>query len=106
MLVAFIRIAIYLLICYIIAPALVLVAAAVAVVMALSYGALVRQSKRAAKGQSRAMNRMKADLTDVFVGIKSIRAMGRQAQMSTLISESHRDGPGSCRTFRLRWSPH
>src|SRR3546814_4152682 len=52
MLVAFIRIAIYLLICYIIAPAMVLVAAAVAVVIALSYGALVRHSKRAAKGSS------------------------------------------------------
>jgi ATP-binding cassette subfamily C protein len=90
MLVAFIRIAIYLLICYIIAPAMVLVAAAVAVIMALSYGALVRQSKRAAKGQSRAMSRMKADLTDVFVGIKSIRAMGRQAQMSTLLAKDSR----------------
>jgi ATP-binding cassette subfamily C protein len=87
MLAAFIRIAIYLLICYIIAPAMVLVAAAVAVVMALSYGALVRQSKLAAKGQSHAMRRMKADLTDVFVGIKSIRAMGRQAQMSTLLAK-------------------
>jgi ATP-binding cassette, subfamily C, bacterial len=87
LLVAFLRIVIYLLICYIIAPAMVLVAAGVAVIMAVSYGALVRQSKRAAKGQSRAMGRMKADLTDVFIGIKSIRAMGRQAQMSTLLSK-------------------
>jgi ATP-binding cassette, subfamily C, bacterial len=83
---AFLRIAIYLLICYVIAPAMVLVAAGVAMIMALSYGALVRQSKRAAKNQSKAMGRMKADLTDVFVGIKSIRAMGRHAQMSTLLS--------------------
>lgn len=90
MLTAFLRIFIYLLICYIIAPAMVLVAAAVAAIMAISYGALVRQSKRAAKGQSRAMSRMKADLTDVFIGIKSIRAMGRQAQMSTLLAkDSH-----------------
>ena len=87
LLVAFLRILVYLLICYLIAPAMVLVAAGVAGVMALSYGALVRQSKRAAKGQSRAMSRMKADLTDVFVGIKSIRAMGRQAQMSTLLAK-------------------
>jgi ATP-binding cassette subfamily C protein len=86
MLVAFLRIVIYLLIFYVIAPAMVLVAAAVAVIMAVSYGALVRQSKRSAKGQSRAMSRMKADLTDVFIGIKSIRAMGRQAQMSTLLA--------------------
>ena len=85
--IAFLRISIYLLICYIIAPAMVLVAAGVAVIMAVSYGALVRQSKRAAKGQSRAMSRMKADLTDVFIGIKSIRAMGRQAQMSTLLAK-------------------
>ena len=88
MLTAFLRIAIYLLICYVIAPAMVLVAAGVAGIMAVSYGALVRQSKRAAKGQSRAMSRMKADLTDVFVGIKSIRAMGRQAHMSTLLSRT------------------
>jgi ATP-binding cassette subfamily C protein len=87
MLTAFLRIAIYLLICYVIAPAMVLVAAGVAVIMAVTYGALVRQSKRAAKGQSRAMRRMKADLTDVFIGIKSIRAMGRQAHMSTLLSK-------------------
>jgi len=87
MLMAFLRICIYLLICYVIAPAMVLVAAGVAAIMAVSYGALVRQSKRAAKGQSRAMSRMKADLTDVFIGIKSIRAMGRQAQMSTLLSK-------------------
>jgi ATP-binding cassette subfamily C protein len=83
---AFLRIFVYLLICYVIAPAMVLVAAGVAMIMAVSYGQLVRQSKRAAKNQSRAMSRMKADLTDVFVGIKSIRAMGRQAQMSTLLS--------------------
>jgi ATP-binding cassette subfamily C protein len=87
MLTAFLRIGIYLLICYVIAPAMVLVAAAVAGVMAVSYGGLVRQSKRAVKGQSRAMSRMKADLTDVFIGIKSIRAMGRQAQMSTLLAK-------------------
>ncbi len=87
MLTAFLRIGIYLLICYVIAPAMVLVAAGVAVIMAVTYGALVRQSKRAAKGQSRAMSRMKADLTDVFIGIKSIRAMGRQAHMSTLLSK-------------------
>jgi ATP-binding cassette, subfamily C, bacterial len=84
---AFLRIAIYLLVCYVIAPPMVLVALGVAMVMALSYGHLVRNSKRAAKGQSRAMSQMKADLTDVFVGIKSIRAMGRQAQMSTLLSK-------------------
>lgn len=87
MLTAFLRIGIYLLICYVIAPAMVLVAAGVAAIMAVTYGALVRQSKRAAKGQSRAMSRMKADLTDVFIGIKSIRAMGRQAHMSTLLSK-------------------
>jgi ATP-binding cassette subfamily C protein len=87
MLTAFLRIGIYLLICYVIAPAMVLVAAGVAGIMAVSYGALVRQSKRAAKGQSRAMSRMKADLTDVFIGIKSIRAMGRQAQMATLLAK-------------------
>jgi ATP-binding cassette subfamily C protein len=83
---SFLRIGIYLLICYVIAPAMVLIAAGVAMIMALSYGALLRQSKRAAKNQSRAMTRMRADLTDVFVGIKSIRAMGRHAQMSTLLS--------------------
>ncbi len=87
LLTAFLRILIYLLICYVIAPAMVLVAAGVAIVMAVSYGRLVRQSRRAAKGQSRAMSRMKADLTDVFIGIKSIRAMGRQAQMATLLSK-------------------
>jgi ATP-binding cassette subfamily C protein len=87
MLTAFLRIGIYLLICYVIAPPMVLVAAGVAGIMAVTYGALVRQSKRAAKGQSRAMSRMKADLTDVFIGIKSIRAMGRQAQMATLLSK-------------------
>jgi ATP-binding cassette subfamily C protein len=87
MLAAFLRIGIYLLICYVIAPAMVLVAAGIAAIMAVTYGALVRQSKRAGKGQSRAMRRMKADLTDVFIGIKSIRAMGRQAHMSTLLSK-------------------
>lgn len=86
MLAAFLRAGIYLLICYLIAPAMVLVAACVAGIMVMSYGALARQSKRAAKDQSRAMNHMKADLTDIFVGIKSIRAMGRQAQMSTLLA--------------------
>jgi ATP-binding cassette subfamily C protein len=83
---SFLRIFIYLLICYVIAPMMVLVAAGVAMIMAVSYGALIRQSKRAAKNQSRAMSRMKADLTDVFIGIKSIRAMGRHAQMSTLLA--------------------
>ena len=98
MLTAFLRIGIYLLICYVIAPAMVLVAAGVAAIMAVTYGALVRQSKRAAKGQSRAMSRMKADLTDVFIGIKSIRAMGRQAHMSTLLSKDSEALDQSMRT--------
>ncbi|WP_162916499.1 ABC transporter ATP-binding protein [Dongia deserti] len=98
MLTAFLRIFIYLLICYVIAPAMVLVAAAVAAIMAISYGALVRQSKRAAKGQSRAMRHMKADLTDVFIGIKSIRAMGRQAQMSKLLAKDSRALDSSMKT--------
>jgi ATP-binding cassette subfamily C protein len=86
LLTAFLRILVYLLVCYVIAPAMVLVAVFAAVLMALSYGQLVRRSKRAAKAQNKAMNQMKADLTDVFIGIKSIRAMGRQAQMATLLS--------------------
>ncbi len=80
------RILVYLFVCYVIAPPMVLVAAAAAVIMAVSYGQLVRRSKRAAKAQNKAMSRMKADLTDIFIGIKSIRAMGRQAQMATLLS--------------------
>jgi ATP-binding cassette, subfamily C, bacterial len=87
MLAAFLRIAIYLLICYVIAPAMVLVAAAMAGFMVLSYGALVRRSGRAAKAQGQAMSQMKLNLTDIFVGIKSIRAMGRQAQMATLLAK-------------------
>jgi len=87
LLTSLLRILVYLLVCYIIAPPMVLVALAAAVVMALSYGQLVRRSKRAAKLQNKAMSQMKADLTDVFIGIKSIRAMGRQAKMATLLSK-------------------
>ena len=86
LLTSLLRILVYLLVCYVVAPAMVLVAAAAGVIMALSYGQLVRRSKRAAKAQNKAMNQMKADLTDIFIGIKSIRAMGRQAQMATLLS--------------------
>lgn len=78
---------VYLSVCYIIAPPMILVALGAAVVMALSYGQLVRRTKRAIKAQNKAMNQMKADLTDVFIGIKSIRAMGRQAKMATLIAK-------------------
>ena len=84
---AMLRIAIYLLICYIIAPAMVLVGVAVAGFMVVSYGALIRRSKRAIKDQGRAMGQMKSNLGDIFVGIKSIRAMGRQAQMATLLAK-------------------
>ncbi len=87
LLTSLLRILVYLTICYIIAPPMVLVALGAAAVMAMSYGQLVRRSKRAAKAQNKAMARMKADLTDVFIGIKSIRAMGRQAQMSTLLAK-------------------
>jgi ATP-binding cassette, subfamily C, bacterial len=87
LLTSLLRILVYLSVCYIIAPLMILVAAAAAVVMALSYGQLVRRSKRAAKLQNRAMNQMKADLTDVFISIKSIRAMGRQAKMATLLAK-------------------
>ena len=84
---AMLRIAIYLLICYLIAPAMVLVGVAVAGFMVVSYGALIRRSKRAIKDQGRAMGQMKSNLGDIFVGIKSIRAMGRQAQMATLLAK-------------------
>jgi ATP-binding cassette subfamily C protein len=87
LLTSMLRILVYLVICYIIAPPMVLVALGAAAIMAMSYGQLVRRSKRAAKLQNKAMNRMKADLTDVFIGIKSIRAMGRQAQMATLLAK-------------------
>lgn len=87
LLTSLLRILVYLLVCYIIAPPMVLVGLAAAGVMALSYGQLMRRSKRAAKLQNKAMSQMKADLTDVFIGIKSIRAMGRQAQMQTLLSK-------------------
>lgn len=86
LLTSFLRIFVYLFVCYLISPAMVLLAAAVAMLMAVSYGHLVRQSKRAAKSQNKAMRQMNVDLTDVFVGMKSIRAMGRQAQMATLLS--------------------
>jgi ATP-binding cassette, subfamily C, bacterial len=91
LLMSFLRIVIYLTVCYIIAPPMVLVAAGVAMLMAITYGHLVRRSKRAAKEQSRAMTQMKADLTDVFIGIKSIRAMGRQAHMATLLSKDSQE---------------
>lgn len=84
---AMLRVAIYLLICYLIAPAMVLVGVAVAGFMVVSYGALIRRSKRAIKDQGRAMGQMKSNLGDIFVGIKSIRAMGRQAQMATLLAK-------------------
>jgi ATP-binding cassette subfamily C protein len=84
---AVLRIVIYLLICYLISPAMVLVGVGVAGFMVVSYGALVRRSKRAIKDQGRAMGQMKSNLADIFVGIKSIRAMGRQAQMATLLSK-------------------
>jgi ATP-binding cassette, subfamily C, bacterial len=87
LLTSLLRILIYLIVCYIIAPPMILVALAAGGVMALSYGQLVRRSKRAAKLQRRAMSQMKADLTDVFISIKSIRAMGRQARMATLLSK-------------------
>lgn len=78
---------VYFTVCYMIAPPMILVGLGAAVVMALSYGQLVRRTKRAIKAQNKAMNQMKADLTDVFIGIKSIRAMGRQAKMATLIAK-------------------
>ena len=62
MLTAFLRIAIYLLICYVIAPVMVLVAAGVAGIMAVSYGALVRQSKRAAKSKPPVLLHQEPDL--------------------------------------------
>jgi ATP-binding cassette subfamily C protein len=41
---------------------------------------------------------MKADLTDIFLGIKSIRAMGRQAQMSTLLAKDVKALDGSMKS--------
>ena len=56
---------------------LLLIAGALAVLILLWFGGLVRQSRKQAKDQRQEVRRRAAKFTDTLTGIKPIRAMGR-----------------------------
>jgi ATP-binding cassette subfamily C protein len=74
----------YLAICVLISWHLSIVAAAICVVMFLMFGTLVRVTRQAAKMHSRRLREMAASFTDTILGMKPIKAMGRQALFEAL----------------------
>jgi ATP-binding cassette subfamily C protein len=68
----------YLLICVLISWRLAIVAVVIGVVMFVTFGSLVRMSRQASKLHSRRLRQMSASFTDTILGMKPIKAMGRQ----------------------------
>jgi ATP-binding cassette subfamily C protein len=69
---------------------LALFALLVCLVMLSTFGRLVRMSKTAARQHSRQMRHMTSSLSDSIVGMKPIKAMGRQARFASLFEADAR----------------
>jgi len=63
---------------------LALIALVICLIMLITFGRLVRMSKTAARQHSRQMRQMASSLTDSILGMKPIKAMGRQARFASL----------------------
>ncbi|HEX2581880.1 MAG TPA: ABC transporter ATP-binding protein [Dongiaceae bacterium] len=69
---------------------LALVELGIGIFMILSFGELVRRSREATRRHTKDMRGMVASFTDAILGIKPIKAMGRQAQLAQLFEKDNR----------------
>ena len=80
------QILVYLGICVVISPAMALLAILVAGLMIVTFGALARRARSAAKQHGKEMQAMSMGFADAILGMKAIKAMGRQAHFATLFA--------------------
>lgn len=74
----------YMVICVLISWRLSIVAVVIGFVMFMTFGSLVRMSRQASKLHSRRLRQMSASFTDTILGMKPIKAMGRQGRFAAL----------------------
>jgi ATP-binding cassette subfamily C protein len=79
-----IQVAAYLAVCALISWRLSIVAVIIGIVMFGTFGKLIRMSRQASKLHSRQLRQMSASFTDTILGMKPIKAMGRQARFTAL----------------------
>jgi ATP-binding cassette subfamily C protein len=85
-----IQIATYFVIVMIFSWKLALVAIGIGLIMVLTLNRFVIIAKRTARKQNRHIKRMIAGLTDLLVGLKPMKAMGRQGRFQTLFERDAR----------------
>jgi ATP-binding cassette, subfamily C, bacterial len=94
----FLQIAAYSTIAVLISWQLALFALVICVIMVMTFSRLVRMSKAAAKQHSRQMREMASSFTDSILGMKPIKAMGRQARFAALFEADARKLHATLRT--------
>jgi len=67
-----------------------IIAFAIALVMFGTFGKLIQATKRASRAQSQQLRNMATSFTDTLLGMKPIKAMGRQARFTALYEEDAR----------------
>jgi ATP-binding cassette subfamily C protein len=67
-----------------------ILALVIGLVMLVTFGQLVRQTKQAAKQHSRQLRELASSFTDSILGMKPIKAMGRQARFASLFEADAR----------------
>ena len=94
----FLQVAAYVLVALVISWKLSILAVLIGVFMFGTFGRLVQAGKQASKQHSRRLRKMASSFTDTVLGMKPIKAMGRQARFASLFEADARELHATMRT--------
>lgn len=90
MIALFMQVAAYIALSFLISWQMSLMSMAIGAFMLVTYGHLVRRTRQAGTAKSKQTRRMMSTFADAIAGIKPIKAMGRQARLTTLFEADNR----------------
>jgi ATP-binding cassette subfamily C protein len=93
------EILVYLTVALLVSRELAIICAVIGLIMFVSFGRLVRRTRNAARRHAAQLNRLAANFSDAIMGIRPIKAMGRQARFASLFEADSRE---ASRTMRGR----
>jgi ATP-binding cassette subfamily C protein len=94
---ALLEIAVYMAIAFLISRELAVICLVLGLIMFISFGQLVTRTRRAAAQHAQQLNSLAANFSDAIIGIRPIKAMGRQARFAALFETDTRE---TSRTMR------
>jgi ATP-binding cassette subfamily C protein len=96
---AILEILVYMTVALLVSRELALICAVIGIIMFVSFGRLVRHTRKASRRHASQLNRLAANFSDAIMGIRPIKAMGRQARFASLFEADSRE---ASRTMRGR----